>query len=221
MAVSLISSSIAREIFHTSLASVSAKGVGSAFRVWDDRHAPDPVKVNTIKREAVTLGMVSAFTAGVDWFGQMASQKAAQSATLKTLMNKVAHHRILIKAVPVTLGILMAEAFSRKLAPRDIWSEDGQLNESILDSDDTEAEESDKEASPVASEPKLSSTEKKTSRPPAKRLPLTFAQAAPSQQYSHFPAGPLFPTPSLSNPFHQVGFPQLSPLAGPRPPFQL
>jgi hypothetical protein len=214
MAVSLISSSIAREIFHTSLASVSAKGVGSAFRVWDDRHAPDQVKVNTIKREAVILGMVSAFTAGVDWFGQMITQKAAQNATLKTMMNKVAHHRILIKAVPVTLGILMAEAFSRKLAPRDIWSEDGHLNESILDSDDSEADESDKEALSVASEPKLSGTEKKTSRPSAKRLPLTFAQAAPSLQCSPFPACPPLPTSSLPNPFYPVSFPQLSPSAG-------
>jgi hypothetical protein len=223
MAISPISSSIAREVFHTSLAGVGAKGVGSSFRVWDDRNAPDKVKVNTIKREVATLGMVSSFTAGIDWVGQMVRQKAVQNATLKNLVNKVAHHQTLIKAVPVSLGILMAEAFSRKLAPRNIWSEDGELNESILDSEDDKAhdekdekDEKDAKASPVASKSKLPGTEKKTPHPPAKRLPLTFAQASPpSLQYNPFPPAisPL-PTSPLSNPFYPAVLPRFSPPAG-------
>ncbi|WP_373531140.1 hypothetical protein [Vampirovibrio sp.] len=223
MAISSISSNIAREVFHTSLAGVAAKGVGSSFRVWDDRNAPSPIQKNTIKREAATLAMVSAFTAGIDLAGQKITQKAAQIPALKTTLEKAAHHRILIKAVPVSLGILMAELLSRKLAPRNIWSEDGQLNESVLDSDSDSDDEdidaldkADHKAPDTSAEQPSGTRNKKTAHAHVhpKPLPLTFAQAGASQQYAPFPSFMPFPASSLSNPFQQMAFTRLPSFTG-------
>lgn len=233
MAISPVSTRIAREVFHTSLAGVATKGVGSTFRVWDDRHAPRRVKTNTLKREAATLGMVSVFTAGIDLAGQKIAQKAAQNPALKALIAKGAKNHILYKAVPVTLGIAMAEILSRKWAPRDIWDEDGHLDDSVskLDDDDDDHEDWDDDDRLKFSQnnqDRMNSAEKKTALREAKRLPLTFAQAAPSQPGKSLSPGP-FPVPSatpftaspLVNPFNQVVFPQLPQAHGPAAMFQV
>ncbi|WP_303673568.1 hypothetical protein [Vampirovibrio chlorellavorus] len=191
MAINPVTTSIAREVFHTALAGVATKGVGSGYRVWDDRNAPWRVKKNTIQREAATLGMVSAFTAALDWLGHQFNLKHIPFQGLKNLLQKAAGHQVLLKAVPITLGIFAAEAISRKVAPRNLWKPGGALDESVIEGDeDHDEEDGDKAAiRDKASEKKMSGGHHSI-----KQQPLTFAQSGPDTHSRPSPLGtPVFP----------------------------
>jgi hypothetical protein len=206
MVVSPIRAALAGEAFYTALAGVATKGVGSGFRAWDDRNAPWQVKKNTLKREGITLAQVSVYTYVIDLLMQKLLPTAADkikglaSHDAQALIQKAANQKILLKAIPVSAGIFLAETIGRKIAPRDIWDEDGQLNDTLIEQDDRDDDFDDDDLDEV--------TEKKTHGPKAKSLPLTFAQAPVSSNHQTITP---FPTPSFSpipaNPFSQVALP--------------
>lgn len=205
MAINPVTTSIAREVFHTALAGVATKGVGSGYRVWDDRNAPWRVKKNTIQRESATLGMVSAFTAALDWLGHQFNLKHIPFQGLKNFLQKAAGHQVLLKAIPITLGIFAAEAISRKVAPRNLWKPGGALDESVIEGDEHHDEDDwDEDArQDKALEKKMTGDHHSI-----KQQPLTFAQAGPATHSSPFPLAtpvfsqiiPQFPLPALANP---------------------
>lgn len=206
MVVSPIRAALAGEAFYTALAGVATKGVGSGFRAWDDRNAPWQVKKNTLKREGITLAQVSVYTYMIDLLMQKLLPKATDkikgmaSHDAQAFIQKAANQKILLKAIPVSAGIFLAETIGRKIAPRDIWDEDGQLNDKIIERDEQDDEFDDDDLE--------ESLEKKTHGPKAKSLPLTFAQASVSSDHQTITP---FPTPSFSpmptNPFSQVVLP--------------
>lgn len=214
MVVSPIRAALAGEAFYTALAGVATKGVGSGFRAWDDRNAPWQVKKNTLKRESITLAQVSVYTYVIDLLMQKLLPKASDkmkgmaSQEAQAFIRKAANQKILLKAIPVSAGIFLAETIGRKIAPRDIWDEDGQLQDDI---EGPKAHDDDDRDESYAS---ADATEKKTPGSKAKPLPLTFAQAPVS---AHYLTGspvtplswPLFPANSAhpANPFSQVAFP--------------
>lgn len=191
MAINPVTTSIAREVFHTALAGVATKGVGSGYRVWDDRNAPWQVKKNTIQRETATLGMVSAFTAALDWLGHQFNLKHIPFQGLRTFLQKAASHQVLLKAIPITLGIFAAEAISRKVAPRNLWKPGGELDESVIEGhDDHDEDDPDEDAkNDKVAEKKMSGGAQVI-----KHQPLTFAQSGPGSHSSPFSStSPVFP----------------------------
>lgn len=212
MAVSLVSKAFAGEAFYTAMAGVATKGVGSGFRVWDDRHAPAPVKKNTLKREGMTLAQVSAYTYLIDWVMQKLMPKGVQvvkgmvgevSPKAQALMQKAANRKILLKAIPVSAGIFLAEAIGRKMAPRELWDEDGTLNDNISepDDDDHEIEDDDDDDEPQRWQAACAGS---SSIPAVKAFPPTFAQAPVGQCSPDFSQKPL-----PVNPFIQGVLPAL------------
>lgn len=197
---------MAGEAAYTALAGVVTKGVGSGFRVWDDRNAPWQVKKNTLQREAITLAQVSVYTYLIDLAMQKVLPKAADrikglaSHDAQALLKKAANQKILLKAIPVSAGIFLAETMGRKIAPRNIWDEDGKLNDEIAD-----AHEGTDHPKSERGETTEQASEKKTSGPKAKPLPLTFAQApvSPNHLTSLTPPTPFSPS-QPGNPFSQV-----------------
>lgn len=213
MAVSLVSKAFAGEAFYTAMAGVGAKGVGSGFRVWDDRHAPSQVKKNTLKREAATLTQVSAYTYLIDTVmqkllgkgGQATSAMAGEiSSKTQALIQKAANRKILLKAIPVSAGIFLAEAIGRKLAPREIWDEDGTLNDDISDSDDDAHEIDDDDDDDDDDEHKEKGWQApypgNPPNPVFKTFSPTFSQAANEQRRFDF-----IPKSLPLNPFSQGG----------------
>ncbi len=191
MAISPVTTSVAREVFHTALAAVATKGVGSGYRVWDDRNAPWQVKKNTIQRESATLGMVSALTAALDWLGHQFSLKHIPFQGLKTLLQKAASHHILLKSIPITLGIFAAEAISRKVAPRNIWKPGGELNESVIEGDEDHSEDDGDEDAINA---KVAEKKMSGDAHSIKHQPLTFAQSGPGSDNNPSPfTSPVLP----------------------------
>jgi hypothetical protein len=191
MAINPVTTSVAREVLHTALAGVATKGVGSGYRVWDDRNAPWRVKKNTIQRESATLGMVSAFTAALDWLGHQFNLKHIPFKGLKTFLQKAASHQILLKAIPITLGIFAAEAISRKVAPRNLWKPGGELDESVIEGDrDLDEDDRDEDAiQDKALQKKMSEAHHSI-----KHQPLTFAQSGSGMDSRPSPlATPVFP----------------------------
>jgi hypothetical protein len=194
MVVSPIRAALAGEAFYTALAGVATKGVGSGFRAWDDRNAPWQVKKNTLKREGITLAQVSVYTYVIDLLMQKLLPTAADkikglaSHDAQALIQKAANQKILLKAIPVSAGIFLAETIGRKIAPRDIWDEDGQLNDTLIEQDDRDDDFDDDDLDEV--------TEKKTHGPKAlpRFQPLPFRQSQPTRSVRW-----RFPIPSFVN----------------------
>ena len=208
MSASVIRSSIVRDAMHTAIAGALTKGVGSGFRIYDDRHAPKDVKRNTIRREAITVGQVSVYSFMMDTLGQ----KVVGAMKDRGLVNKqwlanIARHKTLLKIAPISAGIFLAEVVGRKFAPRDIW-EDPEIREVVShhqDDDDDDEEAVHREENPFFPSRKgarLSGEE------PLQRSPITFANNPSAPRSSPSPCGkpPACPPQGLpcSNPFQRV-----------------
>lgn len=109
---------------------VLTKGVGSAYRIHDDRKAPKHVRDTTIKREATTLlqlGVYSAVTKVLLLDTLKASLADARDPLLKKMSQVLESKNGMLGAVTAlaVLSNAMAESISRKFAPRDVIWEKG------------------------------------------------------------------------------------------------
>ncbi len=106
------------DLLVTTLAGAATKGIGSYFRIKDDKDAPDVVRVNTIRREGILLGLTTVFTAGSEML---------RAGVTKALQNKYhfatsGAHWKLVAIAPISAGIFLAETVSRVIAPKTPWN---------------------------------------------------------------------------------------------------
>lgn len=174
--------------FQAALLGAIVKGIGSGWRVADDWYAPMKVRDGTIKRESAIVAQVSVYSYLLDmaWLGL---QKAFPAMAVEA---KDSLAKGLLRSLPAAGGIFIAEAMSRKWAPRNLWNPDGTLKQEYK----TGAQGNPAAQSPVES-PKAEparSVEKKSEHHSIKRQPLTFAQATPG------PSSPVMPLPLPNRP---------------------
>ena len=125
MAISSVfsASSLGKAVF----AAAVPKSVGSAFRIGDDKKAPSEVRRSTILRESATLGQVSVYAAlidssfnGLKQFAERMPKNGGSHLLVEGLHKMQSNKTLFLIGLSATANIL-AEAVSRKLAPRNIW----------------------------------------------------------------------------------------------------
>lgn len=97
------------------LYAVITKSVGSGFRVKDDWKAPTPVRLKTLKREAVLLGLTTVFTTGI----QHLFTKTLTGALRKN--PRLAGFELILRTLLTAPALVVAEIVSRKMAPKPTW----------------------------------------------------------------------------------------------------
>jgi hypothetical protein len=120
------------ELLLTVFSNVATKAVGSAWRIRDDRNAPNDVKRATIVRELSILGQIGLYST-VTKVGVVNPLKKlllqSETPQLKALGKLIASTRGTLMML-TGLGVLsnyIAESTSRKFAPRDtIWEKPHQ-----------------------------------------------------------------------------------------------
>ena len=103
------------------------KAVGAGWRVFDDYNAPWQVKKDTIKRESLTVAQVSFYGAmikagfkGLEQFYQRISVEGERNLLAQGLHKLEANQPVFLIGLMCTANFV-AEACSRKVAPRKIW----------------------------------------------------------------------------------------------------
>ncbi len=215
-----------------------SKSAGSIYRLKDDHNAPHEVLENTKRREALTVTLTTlcsgAVKTGFDQAIALVVQKT--EGQVQRVAKTMARNSNYITIPIIFIGSLMAECLSRKVAPRDIWTQDGAMKPSLThqgpqahpaevdDDDDDEADDDDhhtesRSAQQTASQPHWN-PEKKTSRSLAKPLPLTFAQASSSPLPTRSDSTQAQATP-FTHPFLPFNpFQGAQPVTPPRQPLQ-
>jgi hypothetical protein len=124
--------SIATKSFLMAAAVAAApKSVGGLFRVWDDHNAPWPIEKGTIKREGLTVAQVALYgvaieraVKGMESIGRRLSH-GGESNLLSDGLRKLQGNQALFLIGLSCTANFIAEAVSRKLAPRNIWNKPG------------------------------------------------------------------------------------------------
>ncbi len=127
-ALSNSASHTASGIMVAAMAAALPKAVGAGWRVVDDYNAPWPVKKDTIKRESLTVAQVSFYGAmikagfkGLEQVSQRISVQGERNLLAKGLQKLEANQPVFLIGLMCTANFI-AEAFSRKVAPRNIWT---------------------------------------------------------------------------------------------------
>jgi hypothetical protein len=180
------------------LVSVAPKSVGGAYRIYDDRKAPEKVKRNTVRRELATLGQVAFYSVTLD--RAVKQLEAAAITHLKKNPNRLVagalrkfqQNQAMFLVLLACCSNFIAEAVSRKLAPRDIWEKPPagfDTHTSKKEDDDDEDDDEKKDTRPARSSYAFTLPSKRTEP----LQPLTFANAAQSAGY---PPSPFYLAPS-------------------------
>lgn len=98
-------------LFQSVFYAVLTKGVGSGYRFYDDRHAPEHIRKNTLKRESILMGLVTAASVAINL---CISPLFARVHRLKGM-------ELILRGLATAPAFLFAEYVSRKTAPKLNW----------------------------------------------------------------------------------------------------
>lgn len=101
------------DIAQVAIPAILIKGTGSTFRIWDDWHAPKPIRNNTIKRELAVLGQMALYTI-------LIREAMAKNVTIFLDLNRWSNKTLIKSTIKTSIQVAsigLAEVMSRVISP--------------------------------------------------------------------------------------------------------